>query len=146
MKNFPKEWNDDDIRKLFESHGELLSVKIERDNKGESKGFGFVCFADSDKARDSISDLNGKVVDGLELFVGRFEKKSERTRKLKMEMSKNTSTDSNSKKNLYVKFINESVDENMLRKEFEVYGKVSSVKIQVENVTKGDKEYEVHRG
>jgi len=34
----------------------------------------------------------------------------------------------------------------MLRKEFEQFGKVTSVKIQVENVTKGDKEYAVHRG
>jgi len=34
----------------------------------------------------------------------------------------------------------------MLKREFEVYGPVSSVKIQVENVQKGDKEYQVHRG
>jgi polyadenylate-binding protein len=34
----------------------------------------------------------------------------------------------------------------MLRKEFEIFGKVTSVKIQVDNITKGDKEYQVHRG
>lgn len=45
-----------------------------------------------------------------------------------------------------MKFINESVDEEMLKKEFEVYGQVTSVKIQVETVEKGDKEYKVHRG
>jgi hypothetical protein len=32
--------------------------------------------------------------------VARFEKKSERTRKLKMEMSKNVNQDQNNKKNL----------------------------------------------
>jgi len=32
------------------------------------------------------------------------------------------------------------------KKEFEVYGQVTSVKIQVETVEKGDKEYKVHRG
>lgn len=73
-------------------------------------------------------------------------KKSERTRKLKMEMGKNSNNESKNKNNLYVKFINESVDEDMLKREFEVYGPVSSVKIQVENVQKGDKEYQVHRG
>lgn len=78
--------------------------------------------------------------------MGRFEKKSERTRKLKNEISKNASSDQNNKRNLYIKFINENVDENMLRKEFELFGNVTSVKIQVETVTKGDKEYQVHRG
>lgn len=72
--------------------------------------------------------------------MSRFEKKSERTRKLKLEMTKNANADQNNKKNLYVKFINENVDENMLRSEFEAFGKVTSVKIQVETVTKGDKE------
>jgi polyadenylate-binding protein len=83
---------------------------------------------------------------GEELYVSKFEKKSERTRKLKMEMGKNSNNESKNKNNLYVKFINESVDEDMLKREFEVYGPVSSVKIQVENVQKGDKEYQVHRG
>mmetsp|Transcript_98528 Transcript_98528/g.212468 ORF Transcript_98528/g.212468 Transcript_98528/m.212468 type:complete len:94 (-) Transcript_98528:127-408(-) len=61
-------------------------------------------------------------------------------------MTKGVTQDANSKKNLYVKFINEGVSEEMLRKEFEAFGKVTSVKIQVENVTKGEKEYMVHRG
>jgi len=78
--------------------------------------------------------------------VGRFEKKSERTRKLKMEMGKNVNTEQTSKKNLYVKFINDNVDEAMLKKEFEQFGRVTSVKIQIENVKKDDKEYTVHRG
>lgn len=89
------------MKKLFEPHGQLLSLKIERDNKGESKGFGFVCFSDSDKAKESIDTLNGNILEGgLELFVGRFEKKTERTRKLKMEMSKTSTIDNNVKKNL----------------------------------------------
>lgn len=78
--------------------------------------------------------------------MGRFEKKSERTRKLKMEMGKNVNTEQTSKKNLYVKFINDNVDEAMLKKEFEQFGRVTSVKIQIENVKKDDKEYTVHRG
>jgi len=36
----------------------------------------------------------------LELYVGRFEKKSERTRKLKQEMGKNLNNDQNNKKTL----------------------------------------------
>jgi len=76
-------------------------VKIERDTKGDSKGFAFVCFTDSNKAKESIEGLNGKKLDNnLELYVGRFEKKSERTRKLKLEQSKISGNDQNSKKTL----------------------------------------------
>jgi RNA recognition motif-containing protein len=63
-----------------------------------------------------------------------------------MEMGKNVNTEQTSKKNLYVKFINDNVDEAMLKKEFEQFGRVTSVKIQIENVKKDDKEYTVHRG
>lgn len=97
-----------------------MSTKIELDGKGESKCFGFVCFEDSEKAKDSIDKLNGKTLENeLELYVSRFEKKSERTRKLKLEMNKTSSADNANKKNLYVKFINENVDEDMLKSEFE---------------------------
>jgi len=53
---------------LFTPFGEILSVKIERDGKNESKGFAFVCFADSDRAKESIEALNNKKMDNnLEL-------------------------------------------------------------------------------
>lgn len=86
---------------MFTPFGEILSVKIERDGKGDSKGFAFVCFADSDRAKESIETLNNRKMDNnLELYVGRFEKKSERTRKLKQEMGKNLNNDQNNKKTL----------------------------------------------
>jgi len=60
-----------------------------------------VCFADSDRAKESIETLNNRKMDNnLELYVGRFEKKSERTRKLKQEMGKNLNNDQNNKKTL----------------------------------------------
>lgn len=59
MKNFPKEWDENKLKDLFSSFGEILNVKIEKDNKEESKGFGFVCFSDSEKAKVAIEELNG---------------------------------------------------------------------------------------
>lgn len=101
MKNFPKTYSEDDLQKLFEVHGEVLSCKIERDQGSqESKGFGFVCFADSECAKKAIDELNGCKFNDLELYVSRFEKKSERTRKLKLEMTKNATLDNNNKKTL----------------------------------------------
>jgi len=147
VKNFPKEWKQEQLEQMFAKFGKLNSVKIEQDDKGESKGFAFVCFQESEEAKQAIEQLNGtKLNNGNELYVAKFEKKSERTKKLKIEMSKTNVQDNNQKKNLYIKYIDESVNEEMLRKEFEVFGKITSIKIQVESVTKGDKEYLVHRG
>lgn len=100
VKNFSKEYSDDDLKKLFSEFGAVQSVKIDRDTNGESKGFGFVCFENSDEAKKAIDALHNKKIDNNELYVSRFEKKSERTRKLKMEMSKGSNLDQNSRKNL----------------------------------------------
>lgn len=36
----------------------MSSVKVELDQKGESKGFGFVCFEESDSAKTCIEKAN----------------------------------------------------------------------------------------
>lgn len=79
----------------------MSSVKVEMDHKGESKGFGFVCFKESDDAKECIDKANKLVLDnGEELYVSKFEKKSERTRKLKMEIGKISNNENKNKNNL----------------------------------------------
>ena len=52
---------EDGIRQLFESYGEVKSVKIVTDrNSGRSKGFGFVELGDDEGGRRAIEELNGK--------------------------------------------------------------------------------------
>jgi RNA recognition motif-containing protein len=53
--------SEEDLRKLFEAHGEVVSVKIVTDQyTGKSKGFGFVEMATADGAVAAIADLNDK--------------------------------------------------------------------------------------
>ncbi len=59
-----------------------LSVQDEKDS---SKGFGFVNFEDSEAAHASVDALNGKDIDGKELYVGRAQKKSERQAELRQK-------------------------------------------------------------
>lgn len=147
VKNFPKTYKDEDLEDLFKVYGKITSVKIEFDNENNSKGFAFVCFENGDHARTAINELNGKKINDLELYVNKFEKKSERTRKLKLELTKMSNNETNNNKtNLYVKYISDAVDEEALKKEFEAYGNVTSVKIERELVKKDEKEYLIHRG
>jgi polyadenylate-binding protein len=53
---------------MFSKFGTVLSVKIDRDQKNESKGFGFVCFENADDAKKAIDELhNTKLDNGNEL-------------------------------------------------------------------------------
>ena len=62
--------NEDQLRELFEEHGEVKSVKIITDRAtARSKGYGFVEMDNDDEARAAISDLNGKDVDDRPLVV-----------------------------------------------------------------------------
>jgi len=68
VKNFPKNFGEDELKALFTEFGAIQSVKIDVNPKGESKGFGFVCFENSEDAKGAIEALNGKKLEsGLEL-------------------------------------------------------------------------------
>jgi RNA recognition motif-containing protein len=87
VKNFPKDFNELDLRKLFEKYGEITSTLISRDEKGISKGFGFVCFANPLIASLAFREINTKGMSfpGLPpLYVNFAMKKDER----ESEMSK----------------------------------------------------------
>lgn len=62
---------DDDLRKLFEQHGEVESARVitDRDNASRSKGFGFVEMISEDDAKNAINALNGQTFSGRALTV-----------------------------------------------------------------------------
>ena len=71
--------DDNKLRSLFESFGEVLSAKVINDKfSGQSKGFGFVEFEDSDAADQAIAQINGKEVDGRTLVVNEARPQAER--------------------------------------------------------------------
>lgn len=63
VKNFPKEYSDVELTNMFAKFGTVNSVKIDRDQKNESKGFGFVCFENSEDAKKAIDELHGSKLD-----------------------------------------------------------------------------------
>ncbi len=68
--NLSFEANEEDVRNLFESYGEVSSVKIITDRvSGKSRGFGFVEMPDENAARTAISEANGQDLRGRALTV-----------------------------------------------------------------------------
>lgn len=90
MKNFPVkpsgDFTDDDLRALFEEHGEIASVAIKRDDDGKSKGFGFVCFKEWQSAHKALMAYeDGKGKDGSSLYVSEFKTKEQRQKELQLK-------------------------------------------------------------
>lgn len=68
--NLPFTVNDDKLRELFASFGEVTEAVIIKDKfSGRSKGFGFVTFANDEEANKAIAEMNKKQVDGREITV-----------------------------------------------------------------------------
>lgn len=68
--NLPYTATDEDLQKVFEQHGELVSATVVRDREtGRSRGFGFVEFTDDEAARAAMTALNGADMNGRALTV-----------------------------------------------------------------------------
>ena len=68
--NLPWSYRDDELKGLFEEHGEVTSAKVIVDRmSGRSRGFGFVEMASGDEAASAIEALNGSDAEGRELKV-----------------------------------------------------------------------------
>ncbi|MBS1610016.1 MAG: RNA-binding protein [Bacteroidetes bacterium] len=61
---------DEDLKKLFEPFGEVLSAKVISDREtGRSRAFGFVEMKPSDEANNSMKTLNNKELEGRAVSV-----------------------------------------------------------------------------
>lgn len=75
--NFPWATTEDELTELFGEFGEINHVQICMDREtGRSRGFGFVEFANRDKALKSIEALDGEDFGGRALHVSEAVAKS----------------------------------------------------------------------
>jgi len=134
VKNFGPNFNEDEMRQVFSVFGEITSPIIMRHPNGESKGFGFINFKNHDDAVRSLELNDAVLANGKKINCCRAKKKSERmleVRKMRDFRRKNT-IQSNYGRNLYVKHLEDHITEEILRKEFEQYGKITSLRIMVD--------------
>ncbi len=77
--NLPWSINDNQLRDLFSSFGEVDSASVIMDKfSGRSKGFGFVEMANTDEADAAIKALNEKEVEGRNLRVNEARPREDR--------------------------------------------------------------------
>jgi cold-inducible RNA-binding protein len=72
--------SEDELRQLFEVHGQVDRVAIMTDrDTGRSRGFGFVEMASAEDGEKAIAALNGSQVGGRTLNVNEARPKPERS-------------------------------------------------------------------
>ncbi|XP_036904184.1 polyadenylate-binding protein 1 isoform X1 [Sturnira hondurensis] len=134
IKNFGEDMDDERLKDLFGKFGPALSVKVMTDENGKSKGFGFVSFERHEDAQKAVDEMNGKELNGKQIYVGRAQKKVERQTELKrkFEQMKQDRITRYQGVNLYVKNLDDGIDDERLRKEFSPFGTITSAKVMME--------------
>ena len=137
VKNFSDKYDDESFRVLFEKFGPIASSTIMRDGEGRSKGFGFVSFEKAEDAECAVNEMNGyEIPDSeLKLTVCRAQKKAEREAELSRvyEQLKVERLQRYQGVNLYVKNLDDSVDSEELRRNFEQHGEIASAKVMLDD-------------
>ena len=65
----PNDVTDDEIRSLFEPHGDITDFAIMKDDEGNNRGFGFITFATKDMATTASTALDGHRIKGRRIGV-----------------------------------------------------------------------------
>ncbi|KAL9143806.1 hypothetical protein ABFS82_14G257900 [Erythranthe guttata] len=131
VKNLAESTTDDDLKTAFGEYGTITSSVVMRDADGKSRCFGFVNFENVDDAAKAVEALNGKKIDDKEWFVGKAQKKSEREQELKskFEQTSREAVEKFQGVNLYVKNLDDGIDDEKLKELFAEFGTITSCKV-----------------
>lgn len=142
VKNISPEVTEDDFRVLFEKFGDVTSSSLARDQDGKVRGFGFVNFTTHTAASKAVDELNGKDFRGQDLYVGRAQKKHEREEELRKsyEAARLEKANKYQGVNLYIKNLDDDVDDEKLRLMFSEFGPITSAKVMRDTPGEGDED------
>eukprot|EP00914_Ancora_sagittata_P023166 GHVO01045889.1.p1 GENE.GHVO01045889.1~~GHVO01045889.1.p1 ORF type:complete len:677 (+),score=84.94 GHVO01045889.1:185-2215(+) len=87
IKNLEDDVDDEKLRSEFEPFGAITSCKVMRDEKGTSKGFGFVCFSSPDEATKAVAEMNNKMIGSKPLYVSLAQRREVRRQQLESQIA-----------------------------------------------------------
>ncbi|KAF9958969.1 Protein phosphatase PP2A regulatory subunit B, partial [Mortierella alpina] len=142
VKNLDTDATEEEVKALFAKFGPVTSCVVVRDGHGLPKGFGFVNFENHEDASRAVNELHDSDYHGKKLFVTRAQKKSEREEELRRQYEHQKMEKLNKYQgvNLYVKNLDDDIDDDRLRQKFSVYGIITSAKVMREERTDGEGE------
>lgn len=138
IKNLGTEITEPEFEELVNKFGETSSVHLSTNDEGKPTGFGFVDYKEHDVAVKAIDGLSETEYKGNKLFAGRAKKKYERADELRKqyEASRLEKLNKYQGVNLYIKNLDDTIDDDKLRAEFAPHGTITSAKVMVDEAGK----------
>jgi len=128
VKGFSVHWSHKDLHKAFEQFGQIVSSRVSIKDNYESRGFGFVQFANASSAEQACQVMDGKKVT-LEVLDGEEPKCFTLSTSVFIPAAERPQT-KDQFTNIFVKnFPTKDTNDEDLRKIFEVFGPVTSCKM-----------------
>ncbi len=143
VKNFREDVTDEQLSAAFAVCGKITSCVVARDASGKSKKHGFCNFETPEAAKKSIDQLNdseGLAMPGEKITVVQHLKKNEHLRQRQTQRSGADKGTPFQNTNLYVKYLDDDVNDDKLRAMFAACGQITSAKVEM------DKEKGVSKG
>ncbi|KAH0752508.1 hypothetical protein KY285_005656 [Solanum tuberosum] len=85
VKNIDDDVTEYELHQLFSQCGTITSAKVMQDEKGLSKGFGFVCFSTAEEAYNAVNTFYGFMLHRKPLYVAIAQRKEERQAQLQLQ-------------------------------------------------------------
>jgi len=139
VKNLELSVTKEQLHEAFAKYGAITSAVVMLKDDGTSRGFGFVNFETADQARAAVDALNKtKVFGDNEIHVGKAEKAQQRQQELRKQwaLRKQEMQSKFSGTNLYVKNLDDTVSDDVLRTLFEPFGTITSCKVEKDETGK----------
>jgi len=119
IKNLDKSIDNKMLYDTFSTFGNILSCKIATDDEGKSKGYGFVHYEDESSCQAAMDKVNGKMLKEKIVYVGPFKSRREREDEFGGPLEQVY-------QNVFVKNVDDSIDEDAFKAMFEAHGTVTS--------------------
>ncbi|KAJ2960354.1 hypothetical protein NQZ79_g4344 [Umbelopsis isabellina] len=129
VKVMDSETTDKELKSLFEQFGPTSSMFFHVDQEATSKGYGFVTFIESESAVKAIKHFNSKDTGDPRIQVSYASKNENRDRVNHKAQNDNEINVPQGKRELYIRNIDASLDEQSIKQEFEKIVDVYQIRI-----------------
>jgi len=136
IKNLNLKVTEKDLREKFNQFGNITSLVIMQSKK-VNKSFGFINYKTPEEAQKAVENLNDVEFMGEKLYVSKAQKKTERLNELRKQFEQRKLKYQDS--NLYIKNLDDKIDDKKLYELFSQYGNIISSKVMKDenNLSKG---------